>query len=291
MNEQQMRAKPATAGLAKRAWGDLRRHWLPAIVAAWLVLSGVRMLIYPGVIRGLNFMETEETDPTSAPFILRYILRPYMVDGIIYLLLLPLSYGLSAFFLRVVCRRGPLLSIRWRDVMGNIPRFFGTALLHVLRIVWGLLCGIIPGFVYGYAYVLTPYLLHDSPGLKYGGALRESRRLMKGRKFSVFRWDVRYWSCWLVLCAIESICAILFLRGTSPQVVSAYWSTFSWALVIITFCWNVFREALYVEFYEGCKTADICRKGMTEVSVPVESGAGRDVSLSAADRNVVPDTL
>lgn len=273
MNERKT-TRTKVGSLLPRAWADLCRHWAVAIVAVWLVWVGVKSLLSTAFLWGVRAVWPPVDGQTAQEWALRQGVELYLKEGVVYLCFLPFLYGLSAAFLCVVCRNRP-----WRDgllagVAGNFRRFLSTAGLHLVRLMLGGLCGILPAVFYGYAYALTPYLLCDNPTLKNGAALRESRRLMKGHKRAVLGWDLAFWALIVLLVGLESVCRERFFAGLTPEEYGTYWKVLLGLLAVITFCWNLLREALYAELYEAVRAEKGLREGRSGAVVPADGEAG-----------------
>lgn len=67
--------------------------------------------------------------------------------------------------------------------------------------LWGLLL-VIPGIIKSYEYYMVPYILSENPDIDYRDALKLSRDMMDGHKFSLFvlQWSFIGWEFLGALC-------------------------------------------------------------------------------------------
>ncbi|MFA5689813.1 MAG: DUF975 family protein [Kiritimatiellales bacterium] len=118
---------------------------------------------------------------------------------IFYLIVGPLSIGLSVFFL---------------NVMSGVPRFpqlfdgfrifwkaTGTYLLiNLFLLLWTLLF-IIPGIIKAYSYSQTFFILANDSSVGIREAITRSREFMDGNKFRLFLLQWRFFG-WAFLCVL-----------------------------------------------------------------------------------------
>ncbi len=114
----------------------------------------------------------------------------------------PLSFGYSVAFLRHV--RGEdvdSLVTRPFDAFKQYSRYLGTSLLTTVFIcLWTLLL-IVPGIIMGYAYAMTPYIMHDNPEMGAMDCIKKSKEMMNGYKWKLFLMDLGFIG-WLLLCCL-----------------------------------------------------------------------------------------
>ena len=118
------------------------------------------------------------------------------------LILLPLGFGYSVAFLRHVRGEGvDDLVTRPFQAFNQYGRYLGTSLLMTVFVfLWTLLL-IVPGIVMGYAYSMTPYIMHDHPELSASECIAKSKQMMKGYKWKLFLLDLGFIG-WLLLCVL-----------------------------------------------------------------------------------------
>ena len=116
------------------------------------------------------------------------------------LLCLPLGWGFSVYFLSVSRDEETGFSLLFSGYK-DFVRIFFTYLLQILYIfLWSLLL-VIPGIIKSLSYAMTPYVLRDSPDLKYDAAITESMRLMDGHKMKLFLLLLSFIG-WALLCLL-----------------------------------------------------------------------------------------
>lgn len=120
-----------------------------------------------------------------------------------------LSAGYLIFLLNVIrgtgAEYGNLLDgfgIWWRVILLNV-------VVSILVTLWSLLL-IIPGIIASYRYRMAQYLLITHPEYSIMDCIRESKQLMKGRKWEIFVLHLSFIG-WFLLCAIPIAGWILLL--------------------------------------------------------------------------------
>ena len=124
----------------------------------------------------------------------------YVIALLLELALAILDAGVAVFCLRVARREE---SSVWNllDGFAQPWRVLGLVLLRgALIFLWSLLF-VVPGIVAAYRYRLALYLLLENPQLGVTACLRESKRLMTGRKGELFVLDLSLLG-WYLLSAI-----------------------------------------------------------------------------------------
>lgn len=128
------------------------------------------------------------------------------------LVVCPLEFGFMLCFLRLI--RGEDSSEMVGDqfsVFNKYGRTLGTSLLMTVYVfLWSLLF-IIPGIIMGYAYAMTPYIMHDCPDLDASDCIHESRVMMKGYKWKLFCLDLSFIG-WALLCILTLGIGFLWLQ-------------------------------------------------------------------------------
>ena len=78
-----------------------------------------------------------------------------------------------------------------------------SILTGIFVFLWSLLL-IIPGIIAAYRYRLALYIMIDNPQLSVLDCIRESKRLMKGRKWELFVLDLSFIG-WYILCIVPFV--------------------------------------------------------------------------------------
>lgn len=133
-----------------------------------------------------------------------------VVGVVICILLLPIGYGFSVLFLKLV--RGIDLNIgSMFDGFQDYARILGTVLLQaVYTFLWTLLL-FVPGVVKWYSYSMTNYILLDEPELKNNAAIERSMAMMEGHKMRLFMLDLSFIG-WALLATLTCGIGMLFLQ-------------------------------------------------------------------------------
>ena len=98
----------------------------------------------------------------------------------------PLYVGYQWFHLELIRYNNPKVGVLFSGFTKNYFRNTGASLMvSIFTILWSLLL-IIPGIIKGLAYSMTFFILRDRPELTVFQAITESRRMMDGRKKSLF---------------------------------------------------------------------------------------------------------
>ncbi len=130
------------------------------------------------------------------------------VGNLWYLVLLPLSWGITVFFLGIA--RGEAMSYgQLFDGFKDYGRIFTTTfLVGLYTVLWSMLL-VIPGVIKGYSYMMTPYILKDNPEMKNNEAIEKSMEMMNGHKMDLFMLDLSLIG-WAILCMITLGIGFLF---------------------------------------------------------------------------------
>lgn len=124
----------------------------------------------------------------------------YLINFLIDMASLMLSAGMVIFALNAAKRAGTSIGNLF-DGFAQFLRIFLLSLIEgVFVFLWGLLF-IIPGIVAAYRYRLAIYLLLDHPEMRVMDCIRESKRLMSGRKGELFVLDLSFFG-WMLLSSI-----------------------------------------------------------------------------------------
>lgn len=143
---------------------------------------------------------------------------PSMIwQGLVPILLLPISWGLMVFFLRIIRQEDTAYS-RLFDGFHQYGRILWAELLKGIYVfLWTLLL-VIPGIIKTYSYAMTDFILKDNPDMNGEQAICESMRIMQGHKMQLFLLDLSMIG-WVILSCLTAGIGFLFLV---PYVYSAH---------------------------------------------------------------------
>lgn len=114
-----------------------------------------------------------------------------------------LSVGMTLFCLNVAKRAA---SSMW-NLLDGFANFFKILWLFILTglmtMLWTLLF-IVPGIIAAYRYRLALYILLDHPEMRVIDCVRESKRLMRGRKAELFVLDLSFLG-WFLLTIVPFV--------------------------------------------------------------------------------------
>lgn len=124
----------------------------------------------------------------------------------------PLEVGCNRFFLINQDNNSEL------NELGHAFKnnYFGVVvgiLLRSILIVLGTILFVIPGLILAYSYRMVPYILAEDSSIGAVDALKKSRLMMKGHKWSTFVYDLSF-ILWYILGAIT--CGIVALFYVNP---------------------------------------------------------------------------
>jgi len=145
---------PTSSELRARARDSLRGNWTTAVLH-FLLSLGVLLLI------------------------------PVLGTVAYYLLLGPLVYGLSNFYLRISRNAGASTEELFSGFRRFVPSFVLFLLILIFVTLWSLLL-IIPGIIAYYRYSQAFFILRDNPQIGALEAIRRSKELMVGNKGRLF---------------------------------------------------------------------------------------------------------
>ena len=135
---------------------------------------------------------------------------PGMVgQGIVTILLLPLSWGYLVYFLRLI-REENIDYERLFDGFSQYVRITLAELLKGIYVLLWLFLFIIPGFVKSYSYAMTEFILKDNPEISGEEAICRSMKMMQGHKMQLFLLDLSMIG-WLILSFLTLGIGFLFL--------------------------------------------------------------------------------
>ena len=180
------------------AFKSLEGNWAKAAIATLIVF---------GILYAVGSSPSFVLDPV-----------PGMVgQGIITILLLPLTWGLLVYFLRLI-REEDISYGRLFDGFSQYGRILWAELLKgIYTMLWMLLL-FIPGIIKEYSYAMTEFILKDHPEMSGEQAICESMRLMQGHKMQLFLLDLSMIG-WAILSLLTAGIGFLFLY---PYIYSAH---------------------------------------------------------------------
>jgi uncharacterized membrane protein len=129
----------------------------------------------------------------------------------------PVTVGVSSFFLRLHrCGEADMNLLFTKGFGENLGRHIGAYLLALLyTMLWSLLF-VVPGIVKALSYSMTPFILADRPELTAAEAVRESARLMYGKKGKLFCLLLRFLG-WGLLSAMTGGILYVFYVGPGER--------------------------------------------------------------------------
>lgn len=149
---------------------------------------------------------------------------PIVVVAALFLLVIPyITAGLSVYCLKVA--RG--MDAKIIDLFEQNHILLKSVVLNLLTYLfialWSLLF-IIPGIVAYYRYRLAFFVLVDNPQMSAMEALRESKRLTRGKKFDMFVLDLSFIGWW-ILASIACMVGNLWLDPYVKITYAVYYDT------------------------------------------------------------------
>ena len=146
---------------------------------------------------------------------------PYLSYLLVFLIGLPLSWGLAIVFLDSF--RGSEIRVEGiLDGFKDYGRILGTTfLVYVYTALWSLLL-IVPGIIKGYSYSMTSFILKDDPTIKYNEAIEKSMAMMDGNKMKLFLLHLSFIG-WILLSCITLGIGFLFLTPYMSSAQAAFY--------------------------------------------------------------------
>ena len=111
------------------------------------------------------------------------------------------SAGFIIFLLNTVRKTGAAAAGNLLDGFSNPVKLVLLSFLTGILIFLQSLLLIVPGIIAAFAYSQAVYILLDNPEKGVMQCLKESRQMMKGHKWELFRLDLSFLG-WLLLSAI-----------------------------------------------------------------------------------------
>lgn len=115
----------------------------------------------------------------------------YLIDMLLQLCMWIVGTGFIVFLLNTIRKAAPCFG-NLLDGFGFFWRIIALNLLEAIFVgLWSLLL-FFPGIIAAYRYRMAIYLLIDHPEMSVMACLRESKRIMKGRKWELFVLDISF---------------------------------------------------------------------------------------------------
>jgi len=121
----------------------------------------------------------------------------------------PLSIGQCKFFINLANKSNPKFYDLWYG-FNNILKAIGVALLVGIIVLLGSILFVIPGIIFAYRYSQVYYIMAENPDMPVLDVLKESSRIMKGRKFELFVLQLSFIG-WMILTGITAGIAGLYV--------------------------------------------------------------------------------
>ncbi len=173
-------------------------------IAVCFIISELssRILPEPAVYYVIDYGNYNVHVEVNTGFLWQFYERPFaaLIDFLLQIADMMLDAGMVIFALNVAKRAASSIG----NLFDGFAHFLRIILLYIVEgifiFLWALLF-IIPGFVAAYRYRLAVYLLLDHSDMGVMDCIRESKRLMRGRKLELFVLDLSFLG-WLLLTAI-----------------------------------------------------------------------------------------
>jgi uncharacterized membrane protein len=175
-----------------RALASLEGKWSTAVIAS---------LIYLVITMGISWTITTPMGND--------VFMSYSTSGIWTILCLPLSWGFTVFFLRLI-RNEDIGYGRLFDGYKDFVRIFVTELLAFLATGIGFCLLIVPGIILGAGLVMTSFVLKDDSQIGYIDALKKSWELTDGHKGELI-WLFLSFLGWMILACLTFGIGFIFL--------------------------------------------------------------------------------
>ncbi|MCR5398492.1 MAG: DUF975 family protein [Lachnospiraceae bacterium] len=127
-----------------------------------------------------------------------------MLTSVINILITPaLSLGLIMVYLNVTYGDEPQVSTVFEPFKRNYGKTIALTLLVGLFVILWTCLFIIPGIIMAYAYSQACYILAENPDMSAMDCIRESKRIMKGRKMDLFILELSFlpWALLVIVTA------------------------------------------------------------------------------------------
>lgn len=203
----------------KQAKERLKGNWLIALMGVFIYFT-ILIIIERNV--GKIF-------ETNYPQGLRYI------NTILSIILIPLTYGLSVYFLNII--RGDMASIK--DIFEgfkDIKRVFITQLIVNIEVAIFTLLLIVPGIIKLTSYSMTNFILKDNPSLKPKEVMQLSKEMTNGHKSDIFFIILGYLGETILLTLMGVALLIITMPIHVVGVIFGLLGMVLWVYIVIIIC-------------------------------------------------------
>ncbi len=146
-----------------------------------------------------------------------------MLTSVINILITPaLSLGLIMVYLNVTYGDEPQVSTVFEPFKRNYGKTIALTLLVGLFVILWTCLFIIPGIIMAYAYSQACYILAENPDMSVMDCIRESKRIMKGRKMDLFILELSFLPWALLVIVTAGIASIYVTPYMSLTVTNFY---------------------------------------------------------------------
>lgn len=142
------------------------------------------------------------------------------ISAVISVVMWIVTAGFVIFIMNTVRSR----EASYANILDGFSMTVKILLLNLLTclIVGALSCLlVVPGIIFGYAYRQALFILIDNPDMGIVQCLKESRMMMKGHKWELFRFDLSFLG-WFLLAAIIPLAGIWVNPYTKTSYVMYY---------------------------------------------------------------------
>lgn len=216
--------------LRKKAWDSLKgRYWWSVLAALIASLFGVISL---STSTGTTAKGSEQFSETT-----QQALDALPDDGKIALFLILGSIFIIGIAMSILGSAVKLGYCRFNmDLFTGVEKPTMNLLFSRTKIVWkalwkdileglvvtaGCILFIVPGIILGLMYSQSDYILAENPDLKATEAMKKSREMMKGQKWSIFKLALSFIG-WVVLAGIVPAGALLLTPYTEAAFAAFY---------------------------------------------------------------------
>ncbi len=145
----------------------------------------------------------------------------YGISGFWTLLCLPLGWGFSVFFLRLI-RNEDIAYERLFDGYKDFIRIFLAGFLVNICIAIGFILLIVPGIILLLMFSQTEYILKDNKEMSAVDAMKKSAEMMQGHKKELF-WLLLSFIGWFILAILTLGFGVIFLEPYFETTMSHYY--------------------------------------------------------------------
>ncbi len=123
----------------------------------------------------------------------------------------PLEVGCDRFFLVNQDQNADLGELGYAYKNNYLNIVLGLLLRDVILVI-GTILFIIPGLILSYSYRMVPYILAEDPQIGVVDALKKSRAMMNGHKWSSFVYDLSFLGWYLLSACTCGVLAIFYVN-------------------------------------------------------------------------------